>query len=197
MIGKLQGGPILLGRECICDSTLIEHQHFAIFASWIEKKNDSYYNIKNIPYNFNLLYRASRDGNTSAAFHNKCDNKGATIVVVKITNKEQIVGGYNPLFWDSCQCFKSTKDSFIYSFADRTNFQSAKVGYSNGDEYSIQNFFERGPVFGRGGDLYENSRYTIGTWCNASSGNSYNKVDSIPTNTFKVDDYEVFQVVKR
>ena len=61
---------------------LIKSQHFAIFSSWIEKKNDSHYNVKSIPYNFNLLYRASRDGNTTAAFHKKCDNKGATIVVI-------------------------------------------------------------------------------------------------------------------
>ncbi|GBC07369.1 hypothetical protein RclHR1_07410005 [Rhizophagus clarus] len=50
-----------------------------ILSSWIEKKNQSYYSIRNIPYNFNLLYRASMDDNTVAASHaNKCDNKGAT-----------------------------------------------------------------------------------------------------------------------
>ena len=49
---------------------------------------------KVIPYNFDLLYRASRDGNTAASFHRKCDNKGPTIVIAKITNSQQIVGGY-------------------------------------------------------------------------------------------------------
>src|SRR6266542_4241757 len=44
------------------DSVIITSQHFAIFASWIEKKNNFYYNVRNIPYNFKLLYRASRDG---------------------------------------------------------------------------------------------------------------------------------------
>jgi hypothetical protein len=44
---------------------------------------------KNIPYNFNLLYRASGDGDTAAAFHTKCDNKGAPIVIVKIKDSEQ------------------------------------------------------------------------------------------------------------
>ncbi|CAI2188981.1 12259_t:CDS:2, partial [Funneliformis geosporum] len=51
---------------------------------------------KTPPYSFNLLYRASRDGNTIAAFHQTCDNKGANIVVIKIKGTEQIVGGYNP-----------------------------------------------------------------------------------------------------
>ena len=98
--------------KCIYDSVIIGSKHFAIFASWIEKKNDSHYNIRNIPYNFNLLYRASRDGNTAAAFHAKCDNKGATIVIVKLT--EQIVGGYNPLFWKLDDSWMSTNDSFIF-----------------------------------------------------------------------------------
>src|SRR6266498_1708474 len=47
------------------NSFIITFQHFDIFASWIEKKNNSYYhNKRNNPYSFDLLYRASRDGNT-------------------------------------------------------------------------------------------------------------------------------------
>src|SRR5579871_2550673 len=110
-------------------STLIKPKHMAVFSSWIDKKDSSHYNEKNIPYEFNLLYRASRDGNTAAAFHEKCDNKGATIVIAKIQNSEKIVGGYNPLVWDSSDSYKSTNNSFIFSFADRNNLQSAKVGY--------------------------------------------------------------------
>jgi TLD len=102
----------------------------------LKKKNDSHYNVKSIPYDFNLLYRASRDGNTAAAFHKKCDNKGATIVVIKITNSNQIVGGYNPLDWNG-DGYKSTKDSFIFSFTNKDNLQSTKVCYSDGDSHSV------------------------------------------------------------
>src|SRR5581483_10086642 len=62
------------------ESTLIKSDHISLFSSWIDKKRSSRYNNKNIPYKFNLLYKASRDGNTAAAFHERCDNKGATIV---------------------------------------------------------------------------------------------------------------------
>src|SRR5207244_7921932 len=117
-------------RQSKCDSVLMKPQHFAVFASWIEKKNDSHYNKRSIPYSFNLLYRASRDGNTPAAFHAKCDNKGATIVVVKIKNSEKIVGGYNPFHWNSSNQDKSTFDSFIYSFTNRKYIKTAKVCYS-------------------------------------------------------------------
>src|SRR5581483_12208179 len=130
----------------VYDSVIIESQHFAIFSNWIEKKSDSHYNVRNISYNFNLIYRASRDGNTSAAFHANCDNKGATIVVVKVPNSEQIVGGYNPLYWDLSRSHKSTKDSFIFSFKNKNNFQSTKISYSDGQN-SVGGFPGYGPIF--------------------------------------------------
>src|SRR6266542_937008 len=105
------------------DTFIIKSKYFAIFSSWIVKKNDSHYNLKDIPYYFKLIYRASRDGNKVEEFHKKCDNKGATIVVVKIKNSEQIVGGYNPLDWDSSNTFKYNKDSFIFSFTNKDNLQ--------------------------------------------------------------------------
>src|SRR3989442_11823715 len=112
-------------------STTINQKHMTVFANWIDRK------AENAKYDFNLLYRASRDGNTTAAFHQKCDNKGATIFIAKVTNSEQIVGGYNPLFWDSSANYKSTNDSFIFSFTNRNDFQSAKVGYCNNAKYAV------------------------------------------------------------
>ncbi|GET65594.1 BTB/POZ domain-containing protein [Rhizophagus irregularis DAOM 181602=DAOM 197198] len=110
---------ILRKQQCVYDSVIIYNKHFDIFSGWIEKKIQFYYNLKNIPYNFNLLYRASRDGNTTSDFYTKCDNKGATIVIAKITNSNQIVGGYISLQWDLTDKWKSTKDCFIFSFANK------------------------------------------------------------------------------
>jgi len=138
------------------------------------------------------LFRASRDGNTVAAFHKKCDNKGATIAIVKVQNSEKIIGGYNPLFWESSNCsWKSTNDSFIFSFADRNNLQSAKVGYCNDNQKAIYCNSGNGPAFGNGRDLAYN-----GNWYGYPN-KSYPKIDDIQNgSSFKVDDYEVFQVVK-
>ncbi|CAB4387541.1 unnamed protein product [Rhizophagus irregularis] len=177
-------------QQCVYDSVIIYNKHFDIFSGWIEKKIQFYYNLKNIPYNFNLLYRASRDGNTTSDFHTKCDNKGATIVIAKITNPNQIVGGYNSLQWDLTDKWKSTKDCFIFSFANKDILQSAKVGYSN-DAYSVLNRCDFGPIFGLGGDLiFKNNR------CCRDRSSSYPDVD-IPVGKFETDDYEVFQVVKK
>jgi hypothetical protein len=180
---------------------IVISQHFNIFTSWIEKKNDSYYNLRNNSYNFNLIYRASRDGNTAAAFHKKCDNKGPTIVIAKIANSEQIVGGYNPLDWKPVYSdngyFKSTKDSFIFSFTNRYILQTAKVSYPNDAyQYSIYCCPGFAPTFGGGWDLYcpyndngDSCKSNI-SW--TSIPRTYPKID-IPR-SFDISDYEVFQV---
>ncbi|RIA86380.1 hypothetical protein C1645_740878 [Glomus cerebriforme] len=183
--------------KSIYDSILIDRQYFSIFSSWIKKKNDSHYNKKNIPYNFNLLYRASRDGNTIAAFHAKCDNKGATIAVIKVKNSEQIVGGYNPLQWDSSDQNWSTPDSFIFLFTDSKNTKSAKVGYSNGNHCSIRNFSMHGLGFGGGCDLVHHQN---GNWCCNRGGNVSYPTLNLQTylnDTFNMEDYEVFQVIRK
>src|SRR5437764_3934082 len=40
------------------DSTLINPDHIPLLTSWIDKKDSSHYNKKNIPYGFKLLYRS-------------------------------------------------------------------------------------------------------------------------------------------
>ncbi|UZO12126.1 uncharacterized protein OCT59_003674 [Rhizophagus irregularis] len=85
----------------------------------------------------------------------------------------------------------STKDSFIFSFANKDNVQGGVVGYSNGDAYSVFcGNASYGPVFG-GDDLSFNN-----TGWYRSGSHSYPDV-GIPLNRFEVDDYEVFQVVKK
>ena len=180
--------------ELQLDSTLVKPEHVHILSSWIDKKESSHYNKKKNPYKFNLLYRASRDGNTAAAFHNKRDNNEAIVAVAKIPNSEKIIGGYNPLFWESSNgSYKSTNNSFIFSFADRNNLQSAKVGYCNNNQYAIYCYSSYGPIFGIN-DFYCQNNGTV--WY-GDPNNSYPEVDVIQNkNNFNVDDYEVFQVVK-
>ncbi|GBC03101.1 hypothetical protein RclHR1_00050009 [Rhizophagus clarus] len=173
------------------DSVIINQSHTAIFANWIYRKEKS---PEYIPYNFHLLYRASRDGNTTKVFHEKCDDKGATLVIVKITNSEKIIGGYNPFSWSSNANgeWKSTYDSFIFSFINKDGLKNTKVSYSSGNERSIYCHSNYGPVYGGGYDLV----YYSNTWYSYINKNSsYLNID-IPNN-FSADDYEVFQVIKK
>ena len=74
------------------DSTLIKSKHVPLFASWIDKKNSSHYNKKNVPYEFRLLYRSSRDRFDAASFHRNCDSKGATIWMAKSKIQIKLLG---------------------------------------------------------------------------------------------------------
>lgn len=52
------------------------------------------------PRRFELLYRASRDGFAAIDFHSRCDNKGATLTLVR-TEAGELVGGFADLSWQS------------------------------------------------------------------------------------------------
>ena len=48
--------------------------------------------------NWNLCYRASRDGWRAQDFHRHCNNKGPTVVLVKVN--DYIFGGYTDQSWE-------------------------------------------------------------------------------------------------
>src|SRR6185437_7538964 len=69
-------------------------------------------------YEFTLLYRSSRDGNTAEKFRQMCAGKGPTVAVGKVFNTEEILGGYNPISWSANVPYKAciqTSESFIFS----------------------------------------------------------------------------------
>jgi hypothetical protein len=131
------------------DSILIESKHIPLFASWIDKKDSSYYDKKEIPYDFKLLYRSNKDGFDAESFHKNCDNKGATIWIAKIQGSLQLIGGYNPLDWSTNCGWKNTADSFLFNFIDSKNVFTAKLGYVNNKNYAIYCDNEQGPNMGR------------------------------------------------
>ena len=60
-----------------------------------------------------LIYRATKDGDSSAVFHNKCDNIIFTLTLVK-TNNGLIFGGYTSENW-SRGGYKSDNKAFCFS----------------------------------------------------------------------------------
>ncbi|CAI2176730.1 11148_t:CDS:2 [Funneliformis geosporum] len=113
------------------DSTIVNYKDAAILASWIDGKdkinNKDTYEYHDNPYNFKLLYRGSRDGFTYGALKKHCYYKGPTIVVAKIKGKQELIGGYNPLYWTTSELPYSssrTKNGFIFSAKrNKDNFQ--------------------------------------------------------------------------
>ena len=64
-----------------------------------------------------LIFRGSRDGMTSNAFHNKCDNQGPTICLFK-NNTGYIFGGFTSISWGIDGNYHSDSNSFLFTLTN-------------------------------------------------------------------------------
>ena len=66
-----------------------------------------------------LLYRESEHNFEAKAFHDLCDEKAHTILLVK-TNFDKIIGGYTSIEWQSGKKFakQSSNSSFLFSITN-------------------------------------------------------------------------------
>lgn len=67
---------------------LTSEEHQSILKGWLPS---------DVQGEWRLLFRASRDGFATDAFHSKCDNKGPTVTIVK--SGKNIFGGFTERPW--------------------------------------------------------------------------------------------------
>jgi hypothetical protein len=182
------------------DSTIITMKHAELLSKWIDKLEITD-KIKNL-YEFNLIFRGSRDGFTPEKFHELCDNKSRTVTIIKVKDSDEIIGGYNPIEWKSEFGFGNSKDSFIFSLINKENFIDYILSRIQNEKQAINYYSRYGPSFGNGdliisgglGDFYGN----IGDLSNYGTGhcikNSYQNQIRESKDKFSIEEYEVFQV---
>ncbi|CAG8562215.1 291_t:CDS:2 [Paraglomus occultum] len=208
------------------DSNIISNSQASLIALWIDGKTLTekmpLKALMPMSYGFKLLYRGSRDGFSAKMFHNRCDNKGPTIVVVRIEKKQdekkqdekkqdekkqdeynktgvrEVIGGYNPIGWSSPKQveWRETSDSFIFSMGDG-NLRKANVERIQEDnrKQAIQLSEQLGPCFG----FYDIKIIDEAHECKSNYGTAGFRYGRIRDKSgyFGVDDYEVFQVIKK
>lgn len=143
-----------------------------------------------------LLYRGSRDGFYAKDFHERCDNKGATLVVCKSATYEKVFGGYTSKDWGQIEDYVSDKDAFLFSVSNST-----KHTITNAD-CAIFCSAEAGPVFGAGYDLFicsncnvvEDSSSTLGMTFKASDNMGDLTAYLGGNSNFMLEEVEVFKV---
>ncbi len=86
----------------------------------------------NMKIKSSLLYRMSRDGIEYSTFHNLCDNKGATITLIKLEDGN-ILGNYTPLSWDSTSGWKKDLNMFVFNLTE--NIKCIKNNQDNNGIY--------------------------------------------------------------
>jgi hypothetical protein len=183
-------------------SKIIDSNIISTVSKWVDKVviNDGNYRELYLPYKFKLLLRGSRDGFTPEKFHELCDGKPNTVTFIKVKGVEEILGGYNPLKWETTGKWRETNDSFIFSFKNK-NIKNAILSKVIRAVYALDYSAKCGPTFG--GDLilssykYYNSDASTAfnkTYCKK---NFYEKMIRDTEDNFSIEDYEVFQIIRR
>ena len=137
-----------------------------------------------------LLYRMSRDGIEYSQFHNLCDNKGATITLIKLEDGN-ILGIYTPLSWDSTSNdWKNDLNMFVFNLTE--NIKCIK---NNQDSYGIYCHSNNGPYtyvirFDSGKKMNE-----IYFDPNRTDYNECNKIYSKSAGYYKSVEVEVFKII--
>src|SRR4051794_36729837 len=102
----------------IIGSKIVNLGIISTISKWIDKidisDNTKFAHLRELylPYKFGLLLRGSQDGFTPKMFHELCDDKPYTVTFIKVKGTEEILGGYNPLKWESSDTWGRTRDSF-------------------------------------------------------------------------------------
>ena len=72
--------------EILADTQIVNQQYDGKLREWVGD------------YKWKLLYRASEHGYTGRSFHNCCNDKGPTLIVIK-SSEGWIFGGYTTQSW--------------------------------------------------------------------------------------------------
>jgi len=140
------------------------------------------------------LYRGSRDGFTTTAFHKNVGSVKPTITLVE-SNLKKIFGGFTDQNWEVTSNYKQTTNAFLFSVTDKEKYNLKSSGSSQAT-FSNANYL---PTFGGGHDFHlsQNGNQNSTNYCNF--GHSYEtngkvKEDLAGAYNFQIKDLEVFQV---
>jgi len=71
-----------------------------------------------------LIYRGSRDSFEAASYHEKCDNKGAHVTILKSKVYNNIFGAYTDISMTSAMGYKSGKgNTFLFKYSEKNKFE--------------------------------------------------------------------------
>ena len=99
-----------------------------------------------------LIYRGTKDGMNSTAFHYRCDGKGPTICLYK-NDKGNIFGGFSSISWASKGGYVTDKNTFIFTLTNIYKTEPAKFNSKKADN-KVYHSSERGPTFGTSQDIW-------------------------------------------
>ncbi|KAK8803537.1 hypothetical protein WA158_001231 [Blastocystis sp. Blastoise] len=122
-------------------STILNANQCLILNQWYGKQTS-----------WKLIYKGTRDGFSAQSFHNHCDNRGETIVLIQNkydTSTTNIFGGYTSIPWTSPSQAKAVEDThaFLFTLQNVYTISPTKFPVIN-PRYAIRHSSLYGPIFG-------------------------------------------------
>ncbi len=92
-----------------------------------------------------MIYRGSWDGFKAKDFHGKCDNKGATLIIVKSEERgsriQRIFGAYTDIQWTSDKDFITGHgNSFLFVLRDDMNLIKLRCTNKEREVYHSEDY---------------------------------------------------------
>ena len=188
-----ESAPFLLQWERINSTILSKFLSYQI-ERWLSEDGVSGY--------LELVYWGSRDGWKASYFHAKCDDKGATITVIR-SSDGFIFGGFADKPWISSDEYCKSDKAFLLSLKSTSNeVGMAKIRIKqNMCSNTMFHSSSYGPILGGVYEIciYSDSNNNIRS--ESIIGNTYEippgQTDTflVGSNNFKVSEIEVFQII--
>ncbi|UZO04906.1 uncharacterized protein OCT59_025268 [Rhizophagus irregularis] len=195
-----QNENILFPRNIKINSRIVDLRIISIISRWIDNNvtDNKFAYIRDLylPYKFKLLLRGSRDGLTPKKFHELCDGKSNTVTFIKVRGTDEIIGGYNPIKWESNYDWGEAKDSFIFSLKSNDIFFKDGI-ISNIEVADCALWFSTtaGPCFGDDINIYASYEFTNYDEIHYQKRYYYEKRIR-DDGEFFMEDYEVYQIIR-
>ena len=147
----------------------------------------------NIDIKAELLYRTSRDGEKYETFHKLCDNKGPTLLLLKLYDGN-ILGNYSPISWESKGGWKDDPNIFVFSLSKNIKAMKKKTNNNYGiycyEQYGPESYF----LCFKPGNSMNNVQFRID-----SSEYDIDTKPFIPDKSkdtlYKADEVEIFRII--
>ena len=149
-------------------------------------------NNENKKLDFEMLYSAKKNGDTSFKFHELCDNQNNTLIIIK-TKSDNIFGGFARKTWNSMETGrKKDNKSFLFSLRKKKIFNPKRES-----NYHLFCSDRDGPCFYA--FSIENESLKNGGFCDEISKCNYDSFENDyelnnGVKKFLIDELEVFKV---
>lgn len=183
-----------------CSDILNSAEDWKIIGDELKKIDGKYNNIF-----FKLVYRATRDGDSSKDFHGKCDNIGPNITLVRTKDNHRF-GGFTKCNWkhlsqnkknnnDEVGTGKKDKDAFCFSLDLNKIYPNSQM-----DKEAIFCCEKYGPTFCRNIFCLNDEMLSKGGYCMKKNTSYFIGQDddyeiSGGSRVFEVQDVEVLEII--